>query len=300
MTDFDPRAGIVFELGGVLFGGRGNNGLIVTEFDPAGWGVRATTTDRPHGHGLMVGRDYLGGASWTFTIVTHGDTAADAYALAQPLARAWRPDLGPGELVALRLWRAGKWLRVMGRPRQYAGPSGDVMTSAGAGTITASFEVTDPRVYDDAERSVVVGTVPNVGATGLVFPVRFPVVWDVGGQAGTRSGVVDMHGTVPAPVTVTFRGPMSHPRLVHSSGWEVGITGTLAYDEQVILDGRTRTARATVGGAPAGNPASRLTRHTRLDRLTVDPGRSEFTLDAVDATGTGSALITWRDAHESI
>jgi hypothetical protein len=87
---------------------------------------------------------------------------------------------------------------------------------------------------------------------------------------------------------------------VHSSGWEVGVTGPLAYDEAVIFDGRTRTVRATIGGAPAPNPASRITRATRLDRLTVDPGRSEFTLFATDPTGSGQAVITWRDAHASI
>jgi hypothetical protein len=155
--------------------------------------------------------------------------------------------LAPGELAVLRVYRAGEWFRVYGRAREFAGPEETVGTTVGTGAIVCSFEVMDPLVYGDLERSVSIGTTPSAGATGLIFPVVFDVVWDTDGVPGQRSGIVDLEGTVPAPVVVELRGPMSNPRVVHSSGWEVGVTGPLAYDEAVIFDGRTRTVRATIG-----------------------------------------------------
>jgi hypothetical protein len=298
----DPTAGAVYELEGVTFGGRREGGYMVASVSRAAASVRSQAVPAPHRHGTIPGRDYLGSSTWTFDITTDAEDNAGAYALARQLGGAWARarSLAPGELAVLRVYRAGEWFRVYGRAREFAGPEETVGTTVGTGAIVCSFEVMDPLVYGDLERSVSIGTTPSAGATGLIFPVVFDVVWDTDGVPGQRSGIVDLEGTVPAPVVVELRGPMSNPRVVHSSGWEVGVTGPLAYDEAVIFDGRTRTVRATIGGAPAPNPASRITRATRLDRLTVDPGRSEFTLFATDPTGSGQAVITWRDAHASI
>src|SRR5699024_968450 len=128
---------------------------------------------------------------------------------------------------------------------------------------------------------------------GIIFPLVFPMTTTITG--GIRAGFVSNEGTAPAPIAVTFYGPVSNPR-VYGDGWEIGVTGNLAYDQSVTVDALslsvTNEAGAFVGG--------RLTRATRLKDAALAPGQSEVKYTGGDATGTSRAVVSWRHAHWSI
>ena len=86
---------------------------------------------------------------------------------------------------------------------------------------------------------------------------------------------------------MTFHGPCTDPKVI-VDGVEVGIVGRVEYDEDVTVNGRARTVELA-NGQPA---ASRLSRGTRIDRMTLTPGEHEIAFAATDRTGTATATVS--------
>ena len=89
-----------FSLNGVEFGDDRSD-LLVQEFEPGGPEIRTDDLDRPGSDGLLPGIDRLGGATWTWDILTNGCTAREGMAAAERHAVAWRPVGNPGEYQRL-------------------------------------------------------------------------------------------------------------------------------------------------------------------------------------------------------
>lgn len=256
--------------------------------------VRVGDAEWPLRHGSRPGADYLDAAKLTFDLCTSplitNEQAANS-ALASFMA-AWRSGLGaaPGVMVPLHLWVGGLSLVVYGRPGRVSPPApGDRMMRQGAAHFIAEFRVLDPMVYDAAAEAVNISVVPK-SLGGIIAPVITPVTTTLTSDTSYR--VITVGGEGPAPLRVTFHGPATDPRIL-VGGVEVGITGTIAYDQDVTVDGRDRTVTLVDGTSYS----SRLTRASRLDRLLLDPGQHEIGFTATDRTGTAQATVEATPTH---
>lgn len=280
---------------GVEFGGRSGS-LIISGFDPSAPELRTNDTPKPFGDGVLAGRDYFGEGSWTFELATNEQDEVGALAAAGALASAWRDKkvrLDPGATVPLSYEVGGRWRRVYGRPGQITDPVSNVHAMLGVGRIVASFRVMDPNFYDDARTMVRLNIVPE-SSGGIIAPLVTPISTRM--NSGRRAGLVENLGDVASPLTVTFRGPARDPKVKAAAGWEVGIVGTLAYDQTVTVDARAGTARRNDGARMAGS----LTRATQLSKAFIPPGKSELTFTAIDNTGTASVDLSWHHSFSSI
>lgn len=284
-----------FRFGDVEFGGLGSS-LIVSGFDPGSMQVRSQDEDAALRDGVLPGKDFFGGATWRFDLVTNGASMADALAVDAALSRAWKDAevrLTPLATVPLSYEVGGRWRRVYGRPDAYIGLNGDVRAAQGGGRITADFRVLDPRHYSDEERSTRLSIVP-ASTGGLRSPLVAPL--STTRSSAPRAGLVSNDGDYATALAVTFHGPVSDPWVRSARGWEAGLIGALAYDQSVTLDGRTGTVLRQ-DGAPVPGMVSRA---TRMSRLTLPPGGSELTFGGTDPTGTAYVDLTWRHAYSSI
>jgi hypothetical protein len=286
---------ITFRYGGIEFGGYGRP-LIVTDFDPGPAEIRVTNADRPGADGVIPGRVLLGGAVWALEITTDAHDAAGARALTAPLATAWRDPtvrLAPGVTVPLSYNMGGQWRRVYGRPELFDGLNADVRTEAGAGTFALEFRVTDPHYYAEQAETLTLTAVP-ASTGGLVAPLAEPL--STARSSEPRAGLVDNLGDEATPLTVTFTGPGKNPTIRAAAGWEIGLVGTLAYDEAVTIDARAGTVKRSDGTDVPGM----LSRATRLSRAVLPPGPSELTFAVTDQTATATAVASWRPAYSTL
>lgn len=286
-----------FKLGAVEFSGEvdATGPLTVRDFEPGGAEVRNQDTERAQQDGLIVGRDLLGGRVWSWSISAHGTDLAGVLAANAVLEREWRDPsrLLPGITTPLSYLTDGRWRRVYGRPGRYTGPTPDYLAIGGLGRVVCDFRVTDPLYYDDAESSVKLTIVPAT-AGGLESPLASPL--STVRSSAPRAGLVTNTGNAPAALKVTFHGPITNPWVRSSAGLEVGLNGTLAYDETVTVD--PQSGEVTRGdGAPAGGM---LTRKTQLSATLLQPGTTELTFGGTDPTGTATATLAWRNAFTSI
>ena len=289
LADDIPR----FEFDGVQFGGLPTD-ILVEDWDTGQGEVRSQDAEPPGRAGLLVGRDFPAPPSWVFELVTNRDTVLDAMATVESLGGVWRSSRWskPGVVGVLRYWVGDRARRVVGRPRRFSSPNGDVQGQRGAARFMCDFQLTDPRSFDDNEGQVTLSLVPE-STGGIIFPLVFPMTTTITG--GVRAGFVTNDGDAPAPVTVTFNGPVTNPKIF-TDDWEIGITGKLAYDESVTVDCLAMTVKRQDGA----NVAGRLTRGTRLRNAALAPGQQEIKFTGADSTGTATAVVSWRNSYWSI
>lgn len=284
-----------FILGGVTFSGESlDEALMVREFEPGGEEQRTNDTDRAQRDGVTPGRDLLGGSTWSWSISARGNNLSDVLAANAELKGAWRPypRLAPGVKIPLSYLIDGRWRRVYGRPGRYTGPVPDFIAESGIGHIVCDFRVMDPLHYADAESSEVLTIVPaSIG--GLEAPLMAPLT--TVGSGAPRAGFVTNEGDAPTPLKVKFKGPIVDPWVRTSSGMEVGLLGSLAYDQTVTVDPLAGTVLR--GSTPVNGM---LSGKTRLSTSLLQPGTTELSFGGTDLTGTATATLLWRDAYKSL
>ena len=277
-----------FELNGYAFG----TGLPwrVADFDTGARAVRSQDSPWPNRDGRLLGREYDDGGQWAFLLRHRGtDLALDAVA---DLRSAWQSLRGPLEIVALKYRTERGERRVYGRPRGFRQISTPHGREVGLVDIEATFDLADPLHYSDAESSLSLGIIPASSA-GLAFPTAPPFTWRSDGAPQSRFAVVG--GDAPAPLRVTFTGPVVRP-WVRVGGVLVELTGSLAYDETVTVDSRLMTITRADGDSVPGMLGARV----RLVDLRLPPGEHEVTFGGSDLTGTATATVAWRDAFRSL
>ncbi len=278
-----------FSLDGFTFGGGPGSPIRVEAFDPGSRTVIDQDSQISGMLGRLMGRDDLDAPEWLFQLAVEDGRDAALYDALGRLTAAWQPT----ETRWLRYGLPGRSRRVWGRTRRFR--VNEVVWWDGVEhlPVDASFQLADPRHFDDVAQTVTLDIVPaSVG--GLQAPLAAPLATVRSSEP--RTGFITAHGDAPAPVTVVFRGPISSP-WVSGPGWRIGLTGSLAYDQTVTVDALAATATLTPGGASV---AGRLTRQTRLRDAALRPGRQELRFGGTDKTGTATATVTWRDAWWSL
>lgn len=279
-----------FELDGYMFSGSRRRPLYVQGFGVSSSGDRTQDVLNPFGEDAQQGRDFRVPPLWTFGLrVGHGGAAATLANLAA-LTQAWNKKAAvPGAESVLRYAIAGRTRLVYGRARELF-PDFSQAFDLGRVVASAKFQTKDTWFYDDEVQSLTVGLIP-VNAGGLKAPLRAPLTASPG---SSRQGLVAVGGDAPAPLEVVFKGPILNP-VASSTGWQVGLNATLAYDQTVTINTRTGTALRNDGVSLAGA----LTRRTYLPEARLRPGSREIVFAGTDASGLSSCTVRWRNTFYS-
>lgn len=282
-----------FEIGDTRFGGT----LDLVKLDSLDVGSASFDVqdqDNPFGPTTYFGRDTLRGPEWTFEMVTDGGVAgtiADARRAAEALALEWRSPYHHDEnrLQVLRYSLGGRTRRVYGRGRKF---DMDVVPLSFSGTapISATFKLAENIYYDDFAQSI---SIPIVAPTqaGLIAPLKAPLT--TAGQTQFAQRGIEIGGTVPTPVTVTFQGPVLRP-WVRSGNFFIQYDYGLAADQLLTVTGFNELKAIDNFGR---NLTGKMSHRTRMSNVRIGPGMQYFTFGGTDDTGSASATISWRNAY---
>ena len=289
-----------FEIDGYAFGLHQAVSIIDGGFDPGSADWRVQDTDNPVGDGRTFGRDYLGGPSWAWSLFTDQHDDESALLAVKEFATVWRNESGrrtPGEVKALTYQINGRLRRVYGRPRRLA-YSPDNMMLGGYLPISATFDCVDALHYDEGESSLVIGTVPfSPGG----FPVPAITPWTSVGGVGERTNQIDVAGDALTYPVITFsagaNAVAANPRV--TIGDRVyRMAYTIPAGSSVTIDTRpwARTVLTPGGASVAGT----LSRDTRLDQASLEPGSHVVSFYCEDLSGQATCTVSWRSAYNSL
>ena len=258
---------------------------------------RVQDQPNPVGNTILLGRDFKDPQPIKLGIFTKSSTPEEEFRALAEFAEAWSSaaNRAPGEESVLEIGAHGRTFRAYGRPRDLDVEDTELFARTHA-EGTAIFDRSDALFYGDPDHGgggQVTLSITPPQAAGLVFPIVFPWATLTGGQ---RQGIVTNTGTrQTGDVTITITGPIDHP-IVTGKGWTLDLDATLLYDQTVTINARARTVRRNDGTSLAG----KLSRNSRLDRVVVPPGSSEFTFRGTDQTGSATATIRWGSAHTTL
>lgn len=260
--------------------------------------VAVTTDDqqRPRTDGVEFGIDFRGGRTIRFELGLQGDSEAEVLELASAVEDDWDADgvrLTPGALATLSTRNAGRERLVYGRPRRFK--RSDIRRkSAGRVGVTCEFDTVDGRFYSRDILGVLVPFVPP--PSGLIAaPVSEPVTTTA--QAVTQ-GAIYVAGTKPAYPVITVQGPITNPTVEVVGEWSLQLAMTITAGQSVTLD--TRPWQQTVTRSDGASFPGRLTRASRMERATLQPGPHVIALSGIDNTGLSRLTFAWQNAYATI
>ena len=278
--------------------------VLITDFDAGNPAIRDSDQSPDGRDGVVPGRDFLGGSSFSFDVATNRSTMVQARETVAEFVTAWRDRsirLAAGETVPLEYQAVDDpdWRRVYGRPRRSDNPDFGILMRQGVARVSLEFEVMSPLVFsggDDGEFSARIGQVEGYRGGGWKFPLTFPVVGSA--VAGGRAGTITVGGTQETPAVIEFHGPGAGLSLDGNRGWHVGLRRDvrLAHDEVITID----PLRGTVTDNFGRSRYAALDKRTPLDGVLLDPGTENIFFSALDETRTAHAVIRWREAHISL
>lgn len=198
-------------------------------FDPGSPSWRTQDQSNPVMDGIMFGRDYKDGPTWTWQLFANQDTDAQALGALAPLATAWNAREvrnQPGARCFLRYGFGGAFRRVYGRPRNFALGSPDNRLPQGYQPAAGSFQLANDLYYADTMGSQIVTMVPP-SPRGLVMPTTFPMSSLgtsitknlVATNANTNPQMETLSGGLQTVWTNYFRNPSFE---VDTTGWAAG------------------------------------------------------------------------------
>ncbi len=284
-----------FELNGVQFGRHKSIFVDPEGFTPGDASLQLATAAHPSEHGTLPGRDFRGSATWGFDLhVDQSDPATALVALAE-LREAWwneETEDTPGAFDTLRYRLAGRTRRVYGRARRWTPTLNNTLMS-GHVAVTADFEVMDPFFYDDVIQRVPVSYTGAPPVAGIQAPLTAPLIGQ--GQGNEQYGVVEIGGTRPTWIIVTFKKSQVNP-WVQLGGWRLQLNDTLSSDDEVVADSRP-LARSILRN---GTGRVRMSNTSRLGAMKLPPGRYALGYGALAADSSASVEVSWYNAHKSI
>lgn len=286
----------------LVFGTESTGFLTLT---PPKWNAgdaRDGDIDRPMEDGRYFGRDLRGALSVGFEIgvltdhlATPGSDAFRTNVDYLDELRSWWDDdelrNKPWKLAVLRSCVAGRVWRTYGRPRRYD-EAPTILQQRGYTPVVCDFAAIDNSVYADTVEQVTVPLVVVPEGGGLVEPLIEPLN-TTGNTEGIRETVIG--GRRSTWAWVEFHGPVTNPR-VQIGDLVIGLTTSVPDGMTVTVDPRpwSRGALRNDGA----NYASYLSVETPVLReAKLKPGSYEVVYGGIDATGTSTCVVYWREAR---
>lgn len=287
------------EIGGVVLGT--GTAYTVAKVDGLGMtGVRTQDAPLEWDDGEIAGVDRLEGREiiWEGGVSMPGDPggALDAIGALQDVFDDEQVRTTPNAVVPLRLKLPGRPVRVVyGRPRRL--DYDDSLLVVGWLPFTAAFRALDPRYYSEAAQVLTLGL--NISQTnGIEAPVVAPIV-TTNLTDLQRPGFLTNEGSARTWPVVRFSGPCTNPSLTNvGTGASLGLSMTIPDGEYVEID--TRPWSRTVLRNGTASASGSLMRGSRISEFYIEPGTTEFSFAAVDATNTSRARITAYPAWRSL
>lgn len=253
---------------------------------------RVEDIDRPLEHGAYTGRAFYGRKTILLNYAILGDDADDAMAkYLTELAAVYQPlDVDvDGSDTELAISLASRTYIFRGRPGRLGDPDLTLLPKGATIEAVGEFVATDPRAYDALERSDDTGLGAVVG--GLDLPHGFPHGFGV--AEGSTVGAANA-GNFPTPAVIRFTagvGGLTNPRVEHlGTGQAIEVLIVLAEGDELELDLLERTV--TLNGSAS---RSNLIRRPGASWFKLAPGDNDLRFTA--GGGTGTMLVTWRDAY---
>lgn len=284
-------------------------------FQAGGWGrlhvvdmpspeddIVTSRTDILGGDGQVAGNDYLRKSVWNITLLVNTHSYEEGMEVVREVRDAWQdPDVRFGKTPSpLDYSKDGvTWYRVYGRPTNYGGPPQGTRLDQGIAHIELQFEQLKTTHYSLSESTARLGAVPDKASRGWVSPFVFPL------RSGHLSRPINASlvngGNLPTPMTITFGGAITEPRLTNfSDDIVIGLSGELRWDDRVTIDAfnETVTHWRTTDGTQQQVPG-RLIRQSRLSRLFAAPGETDWQLRYTSAED-GFAELSINSAYSSM
>lgn len=283
---------------GFVFGIGAEVSIDAEGFDPGE--VSWTTQDSANTRRSVLGfgRDSRDSRTWLWSSHVDRTSIAEAVDTLERFSTAWAPQdvvESPGEHVAIRYRLAGRTRRIFGRPRRFAAPPSNLITS-GYVPVTHDFSLIDAHTYDDAESNVSIPYISAASGGGFVLPATMPITsTPTDGVGGDQLAV---GGTARAYPVVRFYGPWWSPKLI-TDHWTLAWNGNIPANGYVEVD--CRPWALTVLNQSGGSAVEHLDRRTVLEDCYFAAGsRPQVTLSGAAASGEARAEIRWRNTFNSI
>lgn len=274
----DPSAPPTFRDGQIKLGpitmGPGTP-YTVTEFSPrAAPDVRSSDINRGQTDGLFPVEGRFGGRHVEFSLSIHDTSRNTVLADYDQLSAAFRPT---GDITSLIWKEAGMTYRLNGQTR---GTSPDESLLHGNEMpVTVRFLATDPRIFSDTGRNVVVAS-REKGLIATPWTTPLTVTAPVGHVA-----TISNAGSAATPWRAEIDGPSRNPSIENiDTGQILQFVGDLAADESLVLDSAL--------GTWFRDGLSPIAPKSFLRWWEFPPADSH-----VQLRGGGSLNVSWRDAH---
>lgn len=238
-------------------------------------------TQRAFQHGGWAGRAYYSPR----VLVLSGSLFGDDPLAVRDAFEAFIGGLSINELFPLVVEEGGLVRHVMVRLEE--DPLVEWRGGEGA-TFNLQFVAPDWRRFagdgSGATRSVVTGLPSSSG--GLVFPASAPFLFDAVVVSGEVAVVND--GTAPAPVVVSFQGPVPNPSVqLRESGEVMTFALNVLAGQTLAVDFDRRTVRLN-GVSRRGSLRGRW--------FELGPGLNTLKFDAAAFSPAATMTVSWSDA----
>lgn len=291
---------------GFVFGTEDTGYLTLTRPQHLSGETSNNDAPRPYEDGTIFSIDFQGGKSVAFEIgvltdqanlaISNGGNAHGTNLDYLEAIEGWWTDPvwrnGAKAMAMLRACEGGRTSRAYGRPRRYDEATSN-LTRLGYSTVVCDFQMVDGNWYSDTEGVVEVSMLaPPDG--GLIAPLVAPITTVP--ESENRQAIA-IGGARPTWPVIEFVGPVTNPS-VQIGNLQIGITGSVAWDQKVVIDPRpwVRTALRSGDGA---NFAGKLSRATpRMADMKIKPGTYDVTFRGVDQSGSSRCRVRWRDARK--
>lgn len=223
-------------------------------------------------------------------------TKAEVRRLKDRLSKVLKPAEGTARVVLTDpVTGVGRYREVAYRD----GLSAPMWQSPYAAAFGVTVDFMDPWAYSLQEFEQTLDVAP--GATGgMRTPVRFPIRFSR--TPGARGRWATNEGTDPAPVTLRFNGPVTDPVISLEGHWTFRVSGTLAWDEYLVIDSRARTAYVfSTTRASVRRTAYQMIRSgSKFSDLLLPPGQHGLRFEANDPSFQASVTVTWPATYRSM
>lgn len=275
-----------FQFGSFVFGGANSvhqiNSVDGLESLPD---LRTQDDNRGYNDGMFSGRDFLGGRTLTFEIMTFAGNGNSAQTNFNLLQAALIPQQSGTTVLSFQLSASDNPYRFNARVRSRT-TSVNPEYTYGFIKSQYTFFCPDPRYYSDTATTASMSPQPALGRT---YNRTYNLVY--GGGSISTSTTITNSGSWTTYPTITISGPVTNPTIGNiTTGQYMTVNYNLTNTDSLVIDLDQKLI--TLNGSSARNLVA-----GNSQWFGAPPGVSNFYFTGTNYTvGTTSASVTYRSA----
>jgi hypothetical protein len=281
-----PLANYSFQFGSFVFGGAGSVYQITSvdglESLPD---IRNQDDNRGYNDGMFTGRDFLGGRTLTFEIMTFAGGGNSAHTNFNLLQSALVPQSSGTQTLSFQMSPSDSPYQFSARVR---GRLTTVDPEYTYGFIRSqyTFFCPDPRYYSDTATTASLTPTPALGRT---YDRTYNLVYG-GGSIATSTTITNIGNWITYPV-ITITGPVTNPTIGNiTTGQYMAVNYNVTNTDTLVIDLDNKLI--TLNGTSARNLVA-----GNSQWFGAPPGVSNFTFTGTNyLIGTTTATVVYRSA----